>query len=123
MAGKSNHAQTLVSLPAEGVSSEEHAHLASLAFQESRVTQLLSSRQEIESLRAQYEERLLQVATQLTQLTVSLPREFHPERERRSPRRTARGRKTLDFCPRSVRSASPAEVERAVDETPGAVAS
>ena len=122
MAGKSNHAQTLVSLPAEGVSSEEHAHLASLAFQESRVTQLLSSRQEIEYLRAQYEERLLQVATQLTQLTVSLPREFHPERERRSPRRTAR-RKTLDFRPRSVRSASPAEVERAVDETPGAVAS
>ena len=65
----------------EPVSEEDRAALASLAAQESRLTQLLSSRQEMQSLRAQYEERLLQVATQLATLTVVARRGFHAERE------------------------------------------
>lgn len=50
----------------------DQAKLKSLTYQENRLVSVLNSSQQIQSLRTQYEEKLLQVVNQLASLTVSL---------------------------------------------------
>lgn len=50
----------------------DQAKLKSLTLQENRLVSVLNSSQQIQSLRTQYEEKLLQVVNQLASLTVSL---------------------------------------------------
>ena len=50
----------------------DQAKLKSLTLQENRLVNVLNSSQQIQSLRTQYEEKLLQVVNQLASLTVSL---------------------------------------------------
>lgn len=49
----------------------DQAKLNSLTIRENRLVSLLNSSQQIQSLRTQYEEKLLQVVNQLASLTVS----------------------------------------------------
>lgn len=49
---------------------EDKARLESLTAQESRITTLLQSKQQMQSLKEKYESKILQIASQLELLTV-----------------------------------------------------
>ena len=49
---------------------EDKAKLESLTAQESRITTLLQSKQQMQSLKEKYESKILQIASQLELLTV-----------------------------------------------------
>ena len=49
---------------------EDKARLESLTAQESRITTLLQSKQQMKSLKEKYESKILQIASQLELLTV-----------------------------------------------------
>lgn len=49
---------------------EDKARLESLTVQESRITTLLQSKQQMQSLKEKYESKILQIASQLELLTV-----------------------------------------------------
>lgn len=54
------------------VDEADQAKLDTLTEQESRISTLLKSRQQIQSLKEKYEEKLIQIASQLESLTVLL---------------------------------------------------
>lgn len=51
----------------------DQAKLDTLTEQETHISTLLQSKQQIQSLKEKYEEKLIQITTQLESLTVSVP--------------------------------------------------